>query len=141
MRFLPMASILLTAASAFAQTAALPPPLAQVVRTIPAQDARDVSVDTTFTVTFSEGMNPSTINSSSFRLAHGSTTVSGSITYDPATFAAILKPSARLKYRTRYTATINITPPRGVQDAYGRLLPAPGVYAWRFITEKAPQKH
>jgi len=76
-----------------------------------------------------------------FSLAHGSTAVSGSIRYDPATFVGILKPSAKLKYRTRYTATININLPRGVQEAYGRFPLPQGVYEWRFITEKAPQEH
>ncbi len=59
-----------------------------------------VPVTTSLTATFSEKLALSSINISTFIVSNGSTSVSGSVTYDPDTMKATFVPSVSLSYST-----------------------------------------
>jgi hypothetical protein len=80
-------------------------------------------------VTFSKGMNPATINSSTFTLtAPGGVSVAGAVTYVAATKIATFTPSSSLAVNTVFTATITT----GAADTYGNTLAINLV--WSFTT-------
>lgn len=60
----------------------------------PANNATGVSLDKVITATFSTGMNPATINNSTFTLKHGFNTVEGTVTYSG--FTASFTPTSPL---------------------------------------------
>jgi PKD repeat protein len=72
-------------------------------------------------------MDSSTINETSFTL-EGSA-VSGTVTYNPATYTATFTPDANLEYDHTYTATLSTA----ITDLAGNPLAAP--YTWSFTTE------
>jgi hypothetical protein len=75
-----------------------------VSSTIPANAAMGVPINSQLAVTFSEEMNPATINSTTFILKQGSTPVAGTVSYVSGT--AIFTPATALTTNTLYTATI-----------------------------------
>src|SRR6202041_1798234 len=78
---------------------------------------------------FSEAMNPATINSTTFMLTGpGTAAVAGAVIYNAATYVATLTPSSNLALHTLYTATITT----GVQDLLGNSLTSN--YVWSFTT-------
>jgi hypothetical protein len=95
----------------------------------PGIGATDVPITSTLTATFSEAMNASTINTSTFTLS-GSGPVSGAVTYAGTT--ATFTPSSNLAYDTTYTATITT----GVGDLAGNAMAAD--YPWSFTTGAPP---
>ncbi len=102
-------------------------PPATVISTIPVNGATAVAVNTAISATFSEAMNPATINAATFTLTGpGATPVAGSVTY--AGTAATFTPSAVLSTSTIYTATITT----GARDAAGTALAAN--FAWSLTT-------
>ena len=94
-----------------------------VSSTSPADGATGVSTGTVVTVSFSEAMEPTTINTTSFTLSGAAATVA----YNDASHTATLDPAAPLEPDTTYTATVD-----GVTDAAGNSLEAP--YVWSFTT-------
>ena len=95
----------------------------------PEDDTADVSIDTVITAIFSEPMDDSTIDANSFTLA--GSTVPGTVTYDPATYAATFTPDAALDYNRTYTASLSTA----ITDLAGNPLTEP--YSWSFATELA----
>jgi len=93
---------------------------------VPVNAATTASTTTKASVTFSEAMNVSTINASSFTLKQGSTAVAGTVSYSGLTASFI--PAAALTASTVYTATIT----SAVTDAAGNALAAN--YTWNFTT-------
>jgi parallel beta-helix repeat protein len=93
----------------------------------PEDGGTDVPIDTLVTAAFSEAMDSSTINTSSFTLAGSA--VSGTVTYDPATYTATFTPDANLDYNYTYTATLSTT----ITDLAGNPLAEP--YTWSFATQ------
>jgi WD40 repeat protein len=91
----------------------------------PTNNATDVKVGTTVTVTFSEGMNASTINTNTLELHRANTLIPATVTYDAATNTAKLKPNTSLAGNTAYTLTIKggANDPR-VKDLAGNALAA-----------------
>ena len=81
------------------------------------------------TATFSEGMDPSTITTTTFTLKHGTTPVSGTVTY--AGTGAIFTPASDLTASTTYTGTITT----GAKDLAGNALASN--YVWSFTTGAA----
>ncbi len=67
-----------------------------------------IAVGTNATATFSEAMDASTINSSTFTLTKQGTTtpITATVTYDGATKKATLTPGTNLDHAATYTATI-----------------------------------
>lgn len=98
----------------------------------PTDNATNIPVTTLITVTFSETMAVSTINTTTFTLKNGTTPVSGSMTYDANTKKAIFIPAAYLSYSTTYTASITT----GVEDMAGNNLQT--THTWNFTTEAEP---
>jgi hypothetical protein len=105
-----------------------------VLSTVPVDGATNVSVLTPITVTFSEAMNPATINTSTIvlKLAGPGTVVSGSVGYDGVTRTASFIPSSgTLAFGTSYT--INVS---GTADAAGNTIASAFIAA--FTTGTAP---
>ena len=96
------------------------PPL--VMSTTPANRATCVDVNTKITAIFSEGLDPATINSSSFFISG----VQGTITYDAVNLSATLTPSVPLQQNTTYTGTLTAT----IADLAGVALAAPVTFSF-----------
>ncbi len=94
----------------------------------PSDGAVHVAVTTTVEVVFSEDMDTSTINASTFLLQYASTSVPGTVSYDSLTQTAIFIPAADLATDTTYTATVTT----GVTDLAGNSIIQDKV--WSFTT-------
>ncbi len=97
-----------------------------VISTDPNNGATGVALDKNITATFSEVMDPLTINSTTFILKNGATAVLGIVTYAGTT--ATFSPSINLAPNTTYTATITT----GSKDLAGNTLVTD--YVWSFTT-------
>jgi len=97
-----------------------------VSSTQPASDATAVARNTTLTVTFSEEMDPVTLNATSFTLSEGSNTVGGSVS-TTGTITSF-NPTSDLAANTLYTATVTVA----ATDLAGNALAAQKV--WSFTT-------
>ena len=95
-----------------------------VTSTSPANNSTNVAVSTVVTVTFSEAMDATTINGTTFSLS-GTT---GTVTYDAATHVATFTPTASLTASTIYTATVTT----GAKDVAGNGLT--GNFSFSFTT-------
>ena len=85
--------------------------------------------NTTVTATFSEAMNPATINASTFTLVGPGS--AGTVTYDVPNLTATFTPTAPLALSTLYTATVTT----GAQDLLGVGLASD--FTWSFTTSAA----
>jgi len=103
-----------------------------VTLTNPANAATGVAINASVNATFSEAMDPSTINSGTFTVAGpGVTPVTGTVTYNPISRVATFTPSANLANNSTFTATVTT----GARDLAGNalvsgLVPNP----WTFTT-------
>lgn len=101
----------------------------KVLSTDPLNNTTGVAVDKKVTATFSEAMDPLTINALTFTLKNGATPVTGIVTYVGTT--ATFTPTANLLQTTLYTATITTS----AKDVAGNAIVSN--YVWQFTT--APQ--
>jgi len=109
-----------------ASSACVPP---TVVSVAPPNGSSGICPGTLVVATFSEAMNPSTINTTTFTLtAPGPTAVAGTVSYDVSSYAATFTPTNPLAVSTTYTATITT----GAQDLAGD--PLASDYVWTFTT-------
>ncbi|MCU1270463.1 MAG: hypothetical protein JWN74_1757, partial [Acidobacteriaceae bacterium] len=106
-------------------TSCPPPPPPIVISVSPAAGAAGVCPNTVITATFSEAMDPATINNTTFTVAPG---VTGAVTLDGTGQIATFTPSGNLALSTTYTVTIST----GVQDLFGNALATD--FVWRFTT-------
>jgi hypothetical protein len=98
---------------------------------VPAQGASAVQPGQSVSVTFSEGMDPATLSSTSFTLHQGTTPVTGTVSYQVAGSIATFTPFAPLLLNTTYTARIS----SGAADLSGNLLAAAATpNPWNFTT-------
>ena len=97
-----------------------------VLSVVPVNAATTAPTTTKATVTFSEAMNATTINSTSFTLKQGSTAIAGTVTYTGTT--ATFSPTAALAANTLYNATVTTA----AKDVAGNALAAN--YTWSFTT-------
>ena len=95
-----------------------------VVSTLPADEERCVSVDTSIAVTFSEALDASAVTQDTFVLDNG---VTVSVKVDGPTVT--LQPSVPLEYETSYTLTV----PGEIKDLFGN--PMGEDFSWTFSTE------
>jgi hypothetical protein len=100
----------------------------KIIAVSPANDATGVAANGTITATFSEAMDPATINTDTFTLQKGTTPVLGTVSYSGVT--ATFTPSAALSSNSTYIAEINT----GAKDPLGNALA--GIYAWVFTTAR-----
>jgi len=104
-----------------------------VIATVPLNGATAVPINQALTATFSEAMNPASINSATFLLTvKGGASVSGVVTYVAAGSVATFTPGANLASNTTYTATITT----GATDLNGIALVQN--YVWSFTTAALP---
>lgn len=106
-----------------------------VISATPPSGANGICPDTVVVATFSEAMNPSTINTTTFTLsAPGPVAVTGVVTYDVPSHVATFTPASPpgLALNTLYTATITT----GAQDLNGNPLASNDV--WTFTTSAVP---
>ena len=107
-------------------TACAAPTVASVA---PADNATAICPNTLLTATFSEAMQSSTINTTTFTLTGpGSTAVPGTVAYVGSSDVATFSPTSPLALNTLYTATITT----GAQDLAGD--PLASNYVWTFTT-------
>jgi len=100
-----------------------------VLSTIPLNLATNVPLNQVVTATFSEPMDPATINSTNFTLqATGGDSVAGIVAYAGIGNTLTFTPKANLAPSTQYTATITT----GVTDLSGT--PMANTYTWTFTT-------
>ena len=104
-----------------------------VTVTSPVAGATGVAVTANVTGSFSEAMNASTVNSSTFTLTPGTTPVP-TVTYNSTGNVATLNPGADLAPGTTYTATIK-GGSAGVKDVAGNALATDKT--WTFTTAPA----
>lgn len=98
-----------------------------VIATVPAGGAANIPVGTPVSATFSEAMNPATIDATTFLLrGPGGAQVAGSVAYTAK--VATFTPSAPLAGATAYTATVTT----GARDLSGTSLAADR--SWTFTT-------
>ena len=107
--------------------ASLTPPTVSSI--VPVNGAINVPVGSALSVTFSEAMNPLTINTGTFFLKQGAFSVIGTVNYAGVT--ATFTPATSLGTNLPFTATITT----GVQDLSGNALVAS--YSWSFTTGAA----
>jgi len=88
----------------FKTGSSLAPPTVTVVS--PLNNATGVGVNTEITATFDQPMDPTTLNSSTFKLTGSGLTFGGKITYDAVNYIATFAPYGNLIPLTTYTATI-----------------------------------
>ncbi len=103
-----------------------------VVSTEPAADEVDVPVDVVINATFSEAMDPSSINTNTFKLftGDGLTQVTGTVTLSADGKVASFTPTSPLdKTSPTYTATITT----GVKDKAGNSLAAEFVWSFKIV--------
>src|SRR5207245_2388702 len=92
-------------------------PLPTVISETPANGATGVCSLAVITATFSEAMNPSSINTTTFTVSPG---VSGIITHDVSNTIFTFTPSGPLAINSVYTGTVTT----GVRDLFGNALAA-----------------
>jgi hypothetical protein len=104
----------------------------QIVSTTPANAATGVALNQAVSATFTEAMNPLTISTATFQLTGpGSTSVGGTVSYDPINFIATFTPSVPLNTNASYIATIT----NGATDTFGNSLGTTGApNPWTFTT-------
>jgi hypothetical protein len=102
------------------------PSIPEVTSTDPLNNATGVSRNTGVTFTFSEEMDPLTINNSTFYLTQGGTTVLGTVSYSGKT--ATFTPSNTLAAATTYIATLTT----GAKSLAGNSLA--NISVWSFTT-------
>ncbi len=106
-------------------------PPATVISTIPPNGAAAVAVNTEISATFSEAMNPATLNAATFTLTGpGATPVAGGVTY--VGISATFTPTATLATGTLYMATITT----GAKTPAGAALASN--FVWTFTTAAPP---
>ena len=107
----------------------------RIVSTTPVQGAIGVPLNATISATFSEAMNPATINAASFTLAGpGGAAVTGTIAYVTAGSVATFTPTLNLPPNTTFTATITT----GAQDQEDPANSLTANHLWTFTTAAAP---
>ena len=100
-----------------------------VISTDPANNATGVILNKVISATFSEPMNPLTINATTFTVMQGTTVVPGTVTYTGST--ASFTPTTNLLPGAIYTATITT----GARNVAGTALA--NNYVWTFTTGNA----
>ena len=100
-----------------------------VISTDPVNNATGVVLNKVISATFSEAMNPLTINATTFTLMQGAIIVPGTVTYSGTT--AYFTPNTSLLPGTVYTATITT----GARNMAGTALA--NSYMWTFTTGTA----
>ncbi|MDP9051569.1 MAG: Ig-like domain-containing protein [Acidobacteriota bacterium] len=104
-----------------------------VAATSPTNGAVGLPISQVVAATFNKPLNPATVSAVTFTLSvPGGAAVAGTVSYDPSTSTATLKPIASLAYNALYTATVT----SGIMDSLGDQ--SAGNYVWSFTTAIQP---
>jgi hypothetical protein len=104
-----------------------------VSATVPANGATAVAINQTINATFSEAMDPLTINTASLKvIGPAGTSVTGTVGYDVTSRIASLNPASDLAPNALYTATMTT----GARDLAGNALVSN--FVWSFTTAATP---
>jgi hypothetical protein len=87
----------------------------------PSSGTTNVAVNTSITVTFSEALTSSTVNTSTVRLLNGSTAVTATVAYNATNRTATITPSTALANSQTYTISIT-GGSSGIKDLAGNTL-------------------
>jgi len=98
----------------------------KVISTDPSNNATGVMLNKVITATFDMAMNPLTINSSTFTLKQGTTTITGTVNYSGTIVS--FTPTNSLLANAVFTATITV----GAKNLAGT--PISNDYVWKFTT-------
>jgi len=118
---IPLASNFVWNFTTGATTDATPPTVTGILQ---ANGATHVPINAKVGATFSEGMDPLTISTTTFTLMQGAMPVPGTITYTGV--SAVFTPATNLAASTTYTATITT----GTKSAEGNALARDFVWSW-----------
>lgn len=99
----------------------------RVTATNPAADRTEVAINSRIAATFSEPLDPLTVNSTTFTVKQGTTAVSGNVVYGPGT-TATFTPANALSTNAVLTAALST----GVKDLNGN--PLAQAFSWNFTT-------
>lgn len=103
-----------------------------ITATTPAADATGANATADITATFSEAIDPATVNTTTFQLRDpAGNTVAAGVTYSAVNRRAVLNPGATLAAGTKYTATV-MGGTNGVADVAGNRLATD--FTWGFRT-------
>ena len=107
-------------------------PLPTVISTVPANKDTGVAINSKISAAFSEAMDPSSINTTTFTLVQtvSGTSTNGNVTYSGTT--AVFTPQTNLPPNTSFTATITT----GAKDPSGNALASN--FIWSFTTGATP---
>ncbi len=103
----------------------------RVSSTVPLSNAINVSLSTTVSAVFSEGLRATSVNSSTAYLQTGTTIVPATVTYSSTPRSVTITPSSPLLPGTVYTATMK-GGVIGIKDSNGN--PLATDYTWTFTT-------
>ena len=114
-------------------------PVPTVVRFAPVNEARNVPLSNTVAVTFSQAMDPATLTPATFTLRRSdqATNLPATVTYNPATLTATLKPTSLLKTDWKYLVNV-LGGPAGVKSLAG--VPLVATNALFYSTDTQPAK-
>ena len=102
----------------------------------PADGSTAVCLSSAVSVTFSEPMNPGTINTTTVRVTDGGVAVAGAVTYDAASRVASFMPTAAAGFApSRNLVVTVVSGPTGVQDLAGNSLAADRVSSFTTGTQ------
>ncbi len=112
------------------------PPMVTAIS--PADGSTNIATNATVTVTFSEAVNASTVNTGTlFLLRNGTTAVAASVSYDAASQTATLTPSTALANSTAYTIVVQ-GGAGGVKDDAGNALAADATASFSTVAQVDP---
>ena len=104
-----------------------------VLSSAPADGAIEVAVDAILKITFTEPVDPATVNGTTVKIRSGDTEMAGTVRCAHDTIT--LTPATNWGFATTYTATIS-GGPSGVKDLAGNSLAAD--HTWTFSTGQGP---
>ncbi len=100
-----------------------------IVSVTPPADQTGVPLDSTIQIQFSDSLDPSTVNSSTFALSSASNPITSSVSYDPSTSTVTMTAAGIFAPGTQYTVAVSNL----VADPAGTPLAAPS--QWSFTTQ------
>jgi len=102
----------------------------EVMSVSPSRNAANVPVTSLISAKFSQGVDTSTLDGTTFIVNDGAADVTGTLSYNPSSQKIIFTPPADLLYGATYTVEITT----GLRDDKGTYLPS--AYTWSFTTEQ-----